>query len=69
MPENDVSRSLLASTLGHLGRNEAAKEMWDELMPLNPEYSVYRHLGRLPFVNPVTPTPIVQGLRMAGLIT
>lgn len=39
-PETDVSRALLASAYGHLGKAEQAKAVWAELFRVNPAYSL-----------------------------
>ena len=51
-PTTDLSRALLASALGHLGRAEEACQIWRELKEINPRYSYSDHFGRLPFRNP-----------------
>ena len=66
-PTTDLSRSLLASALGHLGRTEEAREIWGELMEINPRYSYIDHFGRLPFRNPADADKLTEGLRKAGL--
>ena len=66
-PNTDLTRAYLASTLGHLGRLDEAREIWRELMEINPKYSYVEHVGRLPFKNPADAERIVEGLRKAGL--
>ena len=66
-PNTDLSRAFLASTLGHLGRPEEAREVWRELKEINPRYSYLDHLGRLPFKNPADADKFTDGLRKAGL--
>ena len=66
-PETDLSRALLASALGHLGRVDEARQVWRELMDINPAYSFTAHMNRLPFVNPTEPDKIAAGLAKAGL--
>jgi adenylate cyclase len=51
-PTTDLSRALLASALGHLGRADEAHQIWRELKEINPRYSYSDHFGRLPFRNP-----------------
>ena len=46
MPETDWSRAYLASALGHLGRPEEARRVWDELMTINPKYVLAERLQR-----------------------
>jgi adenylate cyclase len=66
-PTTDLSRALLASALGHLGRAEEARQIWRELKEINPRYSYTDHFGRLPFRNPADADKITDGLRKAGL--
>jgi adenylate cyclase len=66
-PTTDLSRALLASALGHLGRAEEARQIWRELKEINPRYSYTDHFGRLPFRNPADADKFTDGLRKAGL--
>ena len=66
-PASDLSRALLAATLGHLGQVAEAGQIWRELMEINPDYSAEGHIGRLPFQNPQDAEKIRQGLQKAGL--
>ena len=68
-PKTDLSRALLASALGHLGEIDAAREIWKELMAINPSYSPVDHLTRLPFQNAEDRDHIMAGLTKAGLPT
>lgn len=63
----DVSQAYLASSLGHLGRTDEARTVWEELKAVNPSFSIFRQISRLPFQNPATAMPIVEGIRKAGL--
>ena len=65
-PNTDLSRAFLASTLGHLGRPEEARRVWQELKEINPRYSYLNYLGRLPFKNPADAAKFTDGLRKAG---
>lgn len=67
VPDTDLSRAMLASTLGHLGEVEEARQVWADLMRVNPDYVFERHLGRLPFVNKADSDRIAQGLAKADL--
>ena len=67
-PTTDLSRALLASALGHLGRAEEARQIWRELKEINPRYSYSDHFGRLPFRNPADADQFTEGLRKAGLV-
>ena len=65
-PTTDLSRALLASALGHLGRTEEARQIWRELKEINPRYSYSDDFGRLPFKNPTDADQLTEGLRKAG---
>jgi adenylate cyclase len=67
-PTTDLSRALLASALGHLGRHEEARQVWHELKGINPRYSYADHFARLPFKNPADADKLTDGLRKAGLV-
>jgi adenylate cyclase len=67
VPDTDLSRSLLASTLGHLGEIGEARRVWAELKQVKPGYSLVGHLARLPFSNPADADRIRDGLAKAAL--
>jgi adenylate cyclase len=67
VPDTDLSRALLASTLGHLDDVDEAQRIWTELKQVNPRYSFAQHLSRLPFSNPADADRIKDGLAKAGL--
>ena len=66
MPDTDASRGYLASTLGHLGKIEEARRVWDELMAINPKYSMAERLNRTA-VQPRQIEMVLAGARKAGL--
>ncbi|HSA71055.1 MAG TPA: adenylate/guanylate cyclase domain-containing protein [Burkholderiales bacterium] len=67
MPRSDVTRAYLAALYGHTGRHEEARQMWRELMAINPKYSL-EHVRRvMPYKSPATLDRLVDGLRKAGL--
>jgi adenylate cyclase len=66
-PTTDLSRALLASALGHLGRLDEARQIWRELQGINPRYSYVDHFGRLPFRDSADADKFTEGLRKAGL--
>jgi adenylate cyclase len=67
MPRSDVTRAYLASLYGHTGRHEEARQMWRELMAINPKYSL-EHMRRvMPFKSTATLDRLAAGLRKAGL--
>jgi len=67
-PTTDLSRALLASALGHLGRVDEARQIWLELREINPRYSYADHFGRLPFRDSADADKFAEGLRKAGLV-
>ncbi|MDP6786858.1 MAG: adenylate/guanylate cyclase domain-containing protein [Rhodospirillales bacterium] len=66
-PQTDISRVLMASALGHLGRPEAARAAWAEVLEINPDYSVGQKARILPYTNPADWNRFVAGLRKAGV--
>jgi adenylate cyclase len=67
MPHSDVTRAYLSSLYGHTGRHEEARQLWRELMQINPKFSL-EHMRRvLPYKNPATFEQLIDGLRKAGL--
>ena len=67
VPATDLSRAFLASALGHLGEFDEARQVWRDLMAINPNYSFAEHIGRLPFKNRADVDRITEGLTKAGL--
>ena len=66
MPETDTSRGYLAATLGHLGKFEEARQVWADLMAINPNYSIMDRLDRTA-VQPRQIQMVLDGARKAGL--
>jgi adenylate cyclase len=67
VPETDMSRAYLAAVLGILGKIEEARQVWRELMAINPDYSFAEHIGGMPFKNSEDLDRIKSGLLRAGL--
>jgi TolB-like protein/class 3 adenylate cyclase/Tfp pilus assembly protein PilF len=67
-PVTDVSRALLASSYGHLGRFDEARAAWQEVLRVNPDYSLEYRRKVLPYKNPEDFELVVDGLRKAGLV-
>lgn len=67
VPETDTSRVFLAAALAGLGAIEEARTVWQELMRINPDYSLTDHLARIPFSDPATPASVAAWLGQAGL--
>lgn len=66
-PKTDISRVLLASCWGHLGREDEARTAWAEALAINPSYSLERKAHILPYKDPADRGRFVEGLRKAGL--
>ena len=66
MPETDASRGYLAAALGHLGRLDEARQVWAELMTINPNYAMAERLNRTA-VQPRQIEMVLDGARKAGL--
>ncbi|RUW59650.1 adenylate/guanylate cyclase domain-containing protein [Mesorhizobium sp. M7A.F.Ca.US.008.03.1.1] len=64
----DVSRALLAASYGHLGRLRDARAAWEELLRVNPDYSLEYRRKVLPYKNPADFELMVDGLRKAGIV-
>jgi TolB-like protein/class 3 adenylate cyclase/Tfp pilus assembly protein PilF len=67
-PSTDVSRVLLAASYGHLGRFEEARQEWQEVFRVNPDYSLEHRRKVLPYKNLDDFELVVDGLRKAGLV-
>lgn len=66
MPDTDWSRGYLASALGHLGKLEEARQVWAELVAINPNYGMAERLSRSA-VQPRQIKMVLDGARKAGL--
>ena len=66
-PGTDISRVLLASCYGHLGREADARAEWAKALEVNPEYSIEHKARILPYKNPDDWERFIGGLRKAGV--
>ena len=66
MPDTDWSRAYLTSALGHLGKFEEARQVWAELMAINPKYVMAERLDRRG-EQPRQIELALDGVRRAGL--
>ena len=64
----DVSRALLAASYGHLGHLEEARAAWQEVLRVNPDFSMEYRRKVLPYKNPADFELMVDGLRKAGVV-
>jgi hypothetical protein len=53
---------------GHLGRPDEARAHWQELLQINPNYSIEHRREVLPYKNPADFDPFADGLQKAGLM-
>jgi adenylate cyclase len=67
-PVTDVSRALLAACYGHLGRVEQARATWQEVLRVNPGFSLEYRRKVLPFKNPADFERVIEGLGKAGVV-
>ncbi len=65
--DTDIARACLASALGHLGQADEARNVWAELLALNPDFSIGTRLQRQTFADPSYAERVMQGLAKAGL--
>lgn len=66
-PDTDLSRTMLASAYGHLGRVDEARRLWNEVFEVNPHYSLEQKERVLPYKDPSDWNRFVDGLKKAGL--
>jgi adenylate cyclase len=66
-PGTDMSRAYLCVALGHLGKHEEARLVWDELMAIRPDYSLRQRMSQAHYRNPADPERLIEGLLKAGL--
>jgi adenylate cyclase len=66
MPDTDTSRGYLAAALGHLGKFAEARQVWADLMSINPKYVMAERLNRTA-VQPRQIELVFEGVRKAGL--
>jgi adenylate cyclase len=68
-PDTDNARAMLASVLGHLGEIDEAKRLWQEVMQINPQFSMRQRMDMMVFEGHGDVSPIYEGLALAGLPT
>jgi adenylate cyclase len=62
-PETDISRVLLATCYGHLGHAQEAQVLWQELLRINPLYSLEHRREVMPYKDPADFQHIVDGMK------
>ena len=66
-PGTDSSRMLLAACYGHLGRADEARAAWQEMLKVNPDFSLAQRERVLPYKDAGDFQRIAEGLAKAGL--
>ena len=67
--DTDIGRAWLAAALGHLGEIDAAREVWADLLTINPTFAIGPRLARFRYARPADPENVMAGLAKAGLPT
>lgn len=67
-PHSDMTRAFLASLYGHTGRVDDAQRLWQEVMEINPDFSVDRIRRDLPYREASWFDRYVDGLSKADLL-
>lgn len=65
--DTDIGRAWLAAVLGHLGEIVEARQLWAELLRINPHFSIEQRLANQGFVDRADPNSVMSGLAKAGL--
>jgi len=64
----DVGRAMLAATLGHLGDVKQARRLWQEMLEINPDFTIEQHFERMYFPGYSDNGVVAAGLVKAGLL-
>lgn len=67
VPTTDMSRGFLTASLCQLGRYDEARTVWDELMRLNPKWSLTDRLRHGLAIPDADVSRLTDGLRRAGI--
>jgi adenylate cyclase len=67
-PRTDMSRAYLASIHGAEGRTADARRLWNEILEINPKFSIERLRRVLPYKEPAWFDRFSAGLEAAGLV-
>jgi adenylate cyclase len=65
--DTDIGRAWLAASLGHLGEVAEAREVWADLMTINPKFVIAPRLTRFLYARAQDPENVLAGLAQAGL--
>lgn len=66
-PDHFLAKVYLAATYGETGREEEGRSVADEVIRINPKFSVELYAKRLPYRNRDDIEQIIEGLHKAGL--
>jgi adenylate cyclase len=66
-PRSDMTRFYLASLCGHTNRYEEARRLWQEMMEINPAFSVEHLRKMVPYRDPAWFERFTDGIRKAGI--
>ena len=65
--DTDVGRAMLAATLGHLGKVDQARQVWQDMLEINPDFTIERHFERMYFPGYSDNGVVAAGLAKAGI--
>ena len=68
MPRSDMSRFYLACLYGLTGRHEEARRTWQEMLEVNPSFSIDHVKRTVPHKDTTLVDRLVDGLRNAGVV-
>jgi adenylate cyclase len=63
----DSGRAELAAALGHLGEIDEARQVWQDLMLINPDFSMRKRMDMMVFEGHGDVSRVFEGLDKAGL--
>lgn len=66
-PQTDISRALLISCYGQLARPQEAQRIWQELIAINPDYSIEGKINSLPYERQEDRDLLLEGFGKAGI--
>lgn len=67
IPQSDMTRAFLASLYGLTDRLDMAREMWRQILDVNPNFSIEQFRSVIQYKDVATTERFTEGLRRAGL--
>jgi adenylate cyclase len=67
VPSTDMSRGFLAAALCQIGRFDEAREVWNELMAINPDWRLRARIEGGMAIGVADVDRLLEGLRRAGI--